>query len=105
MVLQEAGDGATVPDIARVLGLQRQGVQRIADELVADGLGRYVDNPRHKRSKLFVVTDLGDAALEEIRRQHVTWLHELLANAPDIDWSSLCGQLGYLVATLRRTQA
>ena len=62
MVLQEAGDGATVPDIARVLGLQRQGVQRIADELVADGLGRYVDNPRHKRSKLFVVTDLGDAA-------------------------------------------
>jgi hypothetical protein len=70
MVLQAAlavEPGATVPDI-------RQGVQRIADELVTDGLGRYDDNPRHRVSNLFVVTDRGRAAFSAIGREHATWI-------------------------------
>ena len=41
MVLQAAQPPATVADIARALRLHRQGVQRIADELVDDGLAQY----------------------------------------------------------------
>ena len=101
MVLQAAADDATVPDIARRLGLQRQGVQRIADELVTEGLGRYDDNPRHRVSKLFVVTDRGRAALTAIGREHASWIDGIEAEATGIDWPRLRDDLSLLVRILR----
>lgn len=56
----------TVPDVARDLGVTRQGVQRIADELVADGLAQYVPNPRHRRSPLVQLTARGRDTLAKI---------------------------------------
>ena len=56
----------TVPDAARDLGVTRQGVQRIADELVADGLAQYVPNPRHRRSPLVQLTARGRDTLAKI---------------------------------------
>ncbi|MEV6140117.1 MarR family transcriptional regulator [Nocardia sp. NPDC051990] len=101
MVLQSATQAATVADIARSLSLQRQGVQRIADDLVNEGLARYEDNPRHRRSKLLVVTDAGCSILSEIRKTHSGWLDELRESAPGLDWSSLRRDLEYLISSLR----
>jgi DNA-binding MarR family transcriptional regulator len=56
----------TVPDAARELGVTRQGVQRIADELVGDGLAEYVANPRHQRSPFLQLTSHGHATLTKI---------------------------------------
>jgi len=56
----------TVPDAARALGVTRQGVQRIADELVAEGLAQYAPNPRHKRSPLVQLTAHGRDTLAKI---------------------------------------
>lgn len=56
----------TVPDAARELGVTRQGVQRIADELVADGLAEYVSNPRHQRSPFLQLTGRGRGTLAKI---------------------------------------
>ncbi|MFI1585324.1 MarR family winged helix-turn-helix transcriptional regulator [Embleya sp. NPDC020630] len=95
------GDGATVPDIARRLGLQRQGIQRIADELAAAGLGRYADNPRHRVSKLFCPTDDGRAVLAEMHRTHAAWLDLLITRSPEIDRERLHGELELLVQTLK----
>jgi DNA-binding MarR family transcriptional regulator len=39
----------------------RQRMQRLADELAAEGLVRFVDNPKHRRSKLVQLTPKGDA--------------------------------------------
>ena len=47
---------ATVAQIARTLLLARQGVQRLADVLVRDGLAAYEDNPAHRRAKLLRIT-------------------------------------------------
>lgn len=101
MVLQAAGDGATVPDIARKLGLHRQGIQRITDELVAEGLGHYLDNPHHRLSKLFVVTDQGSAALSEIHRAHTRWVDGIQAEVTEIDWRALNRELGELMRVLQ----
>ncbi len=101
MVLQAAEGGATVPDIARKLGLHRQGIQRITDELVAEGLGRYEENPRHRLSKLFVVTDQGTAVLSAIHRAHNKWVDSIEAEATDIDWTALRNDLDHLVRVLR----
>lgn len=101
MVLQTATDGATVPDIARKLGLHRQGIQRITDELVAEGLGYYVDNPRHRLSKLFRVSEKGSAALSDIHRAHTAWVDGIEAEVAALDWSALNSELNELMRVLR----
>ncbi len=101
MVLQAVEDGTSVPDIARTLGLHRQGIQRIADELVAEGLGRYVENPRHRLSKLLAITDRGTAALSAIHRANNKWVESIETEAADIDWTALGNDLDQLLRVLR----
>ena len=63
----------SVAEIARSLGLTRQGVQRIADILVADGLAEYLPNPAHKRAKLLSSTEKGLNSIKTIRPKVVSW--------------------------------
>jgi DNA-binding MarR family transcriptional regulator len=51
----------TVPQIARMRPTSRQRMQRLADELAAEGLVAFIDNPRHRRSKLVRLTRKGEA--------------------------------------------
>jgi DNA-binding MarR family transcriptional regulator len=51
----------TVPQIAQMRPTSRQRMQRLADELAADGLVEFVDNARHRKSKLVRLTRKGDA--------------------------------------------
>jgi DNA-binding MarR family transcriptional regulator len=52
----------TVPALARARPVARQRIQRIADELAAEGLVAFVANPRHKRSRLVRLTPKGETA-------------------------------------------
>ena len=56
----------TVPQIARMRPTSRQRMQRLADELAAGGLVEFIDNPRHRRSKLVRLTREGDARYREL---------------------------------------
>ncbi len=74
LVLREAqGEGASVAEIARRLRLARQGVQRVADALVDEGLAAYAENPRHRRAKLVTLTDRGRSALDQIAAAQRVW--------------------------------
>lgn len=66
-VLQEP---LTVAGIARVMGITRQSVQRIADLLVEQGLGEYRPNPAHRRAKLLACTPAGYDAVDLIGPGH-----------------------------------
>src|SRR5579864_4442819 len=57
-----AGQPQTVPSIARTMGLTRQAVQRLINELTADGLIEGRANPNHRRARLFALTDAGASA-------------------------------------------
>ena len=61
-----SGRPHTVPQIARVLGVTRQNVQRIADLLVAEGAAGYQDNPDHRASPHLMLTRRGTAALDRL---------------------------------------
>jgi len=50
----------TVPQIAQMRPTSRQRMQRLADELAAEGLVEFIDNPKHRRSKLVQLTPKGD---------------------------------------------
>ena len=67
----------SVAQIARLLGVSRQGVQRIADILEADGLIRYKRNPAHQRAKLVTLTTEGLAVLVEIQERQCIWANKL----------------------------
>jgi len=47
----------SVADVGRIMGVSRQGVQRIADLLVERGLAEYRPNPAHRRAKLLACTE------------------------------------------------
>jgi len=60
-VLDAVGDdaGMTVARAARRMGLSRQAVQKVANEMVASGLLEFVENPDHKSSPLIRITARG----------------------------------------------
>src|SRR5215813_5942231 len=73
-VLEAIGDApASVAQIARVLGLKRQSVQRVADVLEEEGLTSYEANPSHRRAKLVRLTPHGRSALRKIQAAQRTW--------------------------------
>lgn len=51
----------TVPQIAQMRPTSRQRMQRLADELAAEKLVTFIDNPKHRRSKLVQLTPKGEA--------------------------------------------
>lgn len=76
----EADGGLPVAGLARNMGLVRQSVQRIADELAADGIVRFAPNPHHRRAKLVQLTERGEALFAEVTRRWLT-LADVLAAA------------------------
>jgi len=56
----------TVPQIAQMRPTSRQRMQRLADELAAEGLVTFIENPTHRRSKLVQLTRKGDARYREL---------------------------------------
>ena len=61
----------TVPQIARMRPTSRQRMQRLADELLAEGLVKFIDNPKHRRSKLVQLTRKGNQRNREMNARFV----------------------------------
>jgi DNA-binding MarR family transcriptional regulator len=70
-----------VPDpvarLARNMGLNRQGVQRIVGELAAEGFVALKDNPHHRSAKLVVMTAKGVQAYDAALRAQTPWVNML----------------------------
>lgn len=56
----------TVPQIAQTRPTSRQRMQRLADELAAEGIVEFIDNPKHRRSKLVRLTREGIARYRQM---------------------------------------
>lgn len=56
----------TVPQIAQMRPTSRQRMQRLADELAAEGLVTFIENPKHRRSKLVKLTRKGDTRYRKL---------------------------------------
>jgi len=65
-----ADEPLSVPAIAKRMGLTRQSVQRNVDLLIERGLVVLEANPRHRRSALATLTEVGRATLSRVDTQH-----------------------------------
>lgn len=65
----------TVSDVARRigLGLTRQSVQRVANDVVRLGWAEWSDNPAHQRAKLLSPTEAGRDAVGAMANEQHAW--------------------------------
>jgi DNA-binding MarR family transcriptional regulator len=68
-----------VANLARVMGLTRQAVQRVTNELESEGFVAYTTNPHHRRAKLVVLTEQGTRVIRAAARRQGPWINGLVA--------------------------
>lgn len=71
---------ATVPDVAYAMKVSRQFVQTAVNELEKQGVLVFLENPRHKRSKLLQLTEYGQKKLEQTHKNEAALIQQILPN-------------------------
>lgn len=92
-ILRNIDTPLTVAQIARNMGLQRQSVQRTVDVLCREGLLRMVDNPRHRRARLIVLTPKGWTVVRRATRLQIHWANEIAAGIDPAEIEGACATL------------
>jgi DNA-binding MarR family transcriptional regulator len=64
-----------VAQIARNMGLARQSVRRVVEDMQAEGLLRLAPNPHHRRAALVEMTPRGQAAYAAATARKDLWAH------------------------------
>ncbi|MFJ3310840.1 MarR family winged helix-turn-helix transcriptional regulator [Streptomyces sp. NPDC086549] len=92
----------SVPSAARRLGVARQNVQRIANELTKDGLAAFTANPDHRTSPLLTLTPDGRRALEAISARAYASHRRIAARMPEADLATVRTLLRNLTRAVRQ---
>ncbi len=89
-----------VAHIARNMGLARQSVQRVVNELVADGVLEFAPNPHHARAQLVLPTGKGSRLYQAARARQGPWAAALATSLQGHDIPAATGFLRALEARL-----
>ncbi|WP_407554638.1 MarR family winged helix-turn-helix transcriptional regulator [Streptomyces sp. Pv4-95] len=95
----------TVARAARRLGVARQGVQRIANDLVHEDLAAFRPNPDHRGSPLLALTPEGHRVLSRITTRAAEVHHALTADIPPSEIAGARALLHRLIEQVRRQEA
>jgi DNA-binding MarR family transcriptional regulator len=90
----------SVAEIGRLMGMTRQGVQRVADQLVDRGLAEYRPNPAHRRAKLLACTQAGYWAIRQIALVQRPWADEIAASIGATELQQTLTTIRRILATL-----
>ena len=85
---------------ARTMGVHRQGVQRIVNELNKEGIVAFEPNPHHKRAHLVVLTEKGKELYEAALAKQIPWVNELAEGLSTDDMATAQQVIGLLRARL-----
>ena len=100
--ISKAGGSATVAQIARDRGLTRQGVQRVVNDLLREGLLVSGDNPRHQRAYLLSLTPSGQKLHAAADALALPWLTGLASGVAPEALASAAQTLALLRERLER---
>lgn len=62
---------------ARMMGVHRQGVQRIVNEMEKEGIVEFLSNPHHKRAHLVALTVKGRQLFDAAIALQIPWVNDL----------------------------
>jgi DNA-binding MarR family transcriptional regulator len=71
------GNGS-VSEIARATNYTRQSIQRLADNLVAEGLATYAPDPHDRRKQIITLTATGKRVLDGMESDFDRWSRRLV---------------------------
>jgi DNA-binding MarR family transcriptional regulator len=94
----------SVAEIARRMGMTRQGVQRVAGLLVDRGLAEYRPNPAHRRANLLACTEAGYWAVRRISVVQHPWAARVGEEVGADDLLATTATLRRLIAALEADQ-
>lgn len=83
----------TVADIARYIGVSRQSVQRIANELKKDNLIKFSPHEIDGRTQIVVLTDKGRTALKQLYENDKQWSEGFMSNINRAELEQITNQL------------
>ncbi|NDU86780.1 MAG: MarR family transcriptional regulator [Ferrovum sp.] len=69
----------SAPQIAEAMGITRQGAQKQLNKLEEDGFFEQSLNPRHQRSPLYALTELGNCTFAKVMTLEAIWANGLVA--------------------------
>ncbi|MFE9929690.1 MarR family winged helix-turn-helix transcriptional regulator [Streptomyces sp. NPDC005533] len=92
----------TVARVARRLGVARQGVQRVANDLVREELAWFAPNPDHRGSPLLTLTPTGQDTLRRITTRASAIHRALTADIATPDIVATRGLLHRLIDEVHR---
>ncbi len=67
----------SVAQIARNMGIARQTVQKLADELERRQFIQYAPNPDHKRAKLVYLTEKSRHVMKLLEKRQIRWANKI----------------------------
>ena len=82
--------------IARNMGLSRQGVRRSTNILIDKGLVRFEENPDHKRARLIVPTEEGRKILAQLEKIQVDWSNSVSKEFSETQLKSVIHTMRFL---------
>jgi DNA-binding MarR family transcriptional regulator len=88
--------------LARDMGANRQNVQRIVNDLAAEGLMAFEPNPHHRRAQLVVPTDKGQQVFDAAMRLQAPWVNALADGIPVEDIAAMRRVMSTLRGKLER---
>lgn len=74
---------ATVPNMARARGVSRQHIQQQVDALLERDLLERRNNPAHRRSSMFALSDKGRALIQNMRAEELNALSRMQVGVSD----------------------
>ena len=63
--------------LARDMGANRQNIQRIVNDLAAEGMVDFRPNPHHRRAQLVVITAKGRSVFDAAMQLQAPWINRL----------------------------
>jgi DNA-binding MarR family transcriptional regulator len=89
----------TVSELSRHMGLTRQAVQRLADDMARDGLVEFVTNPGDTRAMHLLLTEAGKATYHEAQECEWQWTNAI---AQDFDTEQIDRAVALLEAITQK---
>jgi DNA-binding MarR family transcriptional regulator len=95
----------SVAEIGRLMGMTRQGVQRVADGLVDRGLAEYRPNPAHRRAKWLACTEAGHWTIRQIALVQRPWADRVGREIGTVELNTTLTSIYRLISTLDADEA
>ncbi len=92
----------TVSELARHLGVSRQAIQRLADDMVSDGIVEFIKNPGDARAMHLLPTEAGRARYDEAQECEWQWTNAIAA---DFDTEQIVRTVALLEAIMQKMQS